>query len=498
MNPSSDYVAFDVSADRQVYALAYKHMIRTYSYQSSIPRGRLAEAVLPASWMVITDIRFSTVEDDGSIYATVQHSDALFRCDARCPYADFRQNDDYEVVCSSPFEQGSWSSEKLAVQCTEWSALHYLGSTSDDYFSKEPLPGYFFQGGCHIVQASFNAMLCASGTYRANEDEEAARIWLTNTGKYGGSRSLAQVWTASEFGQLLAPPAYNRVTGFMFLFAYGGNNSASGNAFSVFQVRFNNFGSRIEMGKLVYSHVDAVRNLPARIIGCSIRMDWNKMIAVDESVRNILVFQLPSEYDLNAFRLLSSGSYGASVYKDVEFVHDVKQQPQWWDLDAQRQKMPAKLFLTSIEAAAAAANARAELYVQCAPCKDGGVTDASKQALSQADCLACKPGFHKLSNNSGCMACEPCKQGEYLTGTQCSTGTDVYNVACKTCRRECPAGSFVNGTCTGNSYIDQTSCPECGTVESNQCPVSLLPQSSIKQDEVCVQVSHFFIKRKKS
>lgn len=114
------------------------------------------------------------------------------------------------------------------------------------------------------------------------------------------------------------------------------------------------------------------------------------------------------------------------------------------------------------------------MYVQCAPCRDGRTTDTSKPALSAADCIACQPGFYRTPDG-GCAECK-CKAGEYRTEYQCMFGTNDANVACASCKSQCSAGSYINGTCTGNSFVDESTCTACGTAASNACPASLLPQ----------------------
>jgi transcription elongation factor Elf1 len=485
LNPSSDYVAFDVSPDRQVYALAHKNKIRIFSYQSSVPRGMLLEAFIPASSgdgsIIITDIRFAPV--DGSIYATVRHSDALFRCDVKCPDASFFVAEETgTVLCQNPQEQRSWQSAASgAVTCVEWSLLHGIGQDNlpYDYFMETVSDGYSMQGGCQIFRHTSNTLMCASGTFRSNPQQEAARVWLTNVGAAGAQRFLRQSWTAEEFGQLLCPPAINRMTKVMYLFSH---RASSASSFSIFQVAFNDQGSRTSDGVQVYSHTAGQF---ARMVGCSARVDWNKLVAVDESTRLIHVFQLPTRLDQNqtaSFRLLSSTTYGNAAYKDVEFVADVKNDVEWSDVQGQRSLFPSKLFLVSMEVLG---NARAELYVQCAPCKSFGMTDSSRPALSQADCTACQPGFYKLANNSGCVPCKPCRKGEFQTGQQCSSGTDIFNVACMACRRQCSAGAYINGTCLGSALQDETNCPLCNTAQSSTCAVSQLPESRFLQSQMC-------------
>lgn len=82
---STDYMAFDVSHDRSVYAYGFRDTVRSYAYLNNNVggMGRFVEARLPADFMVITDIRFSP--RDGSVYVSVQHGDVVYRCNPSCP-----------------------------------------------------------------------------------------------------------------------------------------------------------------------------------------------------------------------------------------------------------------------------------------------------------------------------------------------------------------------------------------------------------------------------
>lgn len=478
MNAASDYIAFDVSMDRDMYAYGYRNMVRFYKYQSTAAAGKFAEAVLPDSWMVIVDIRFSPspATDPGSVYVTVKHLDMVYRCDLRCPDGIFVVID-YEVICQNPYESSS-------IVCAAWSTQVIMEAelASINYFSPAPLPGYFVQGGCQVFKPQNSFLICVTGSFRPwDSQEEAARAWVSNTGMSGGGKSILRTWTPLEMGQLIGPPAYNRFTRDLYIFTYTQNITTP---FRVFKIFLTQDGSISSAPELMYTHVDTSRKVSGRIVGSSVRVDWNKMVAVDESVQLIYVFRLPVSQDpdpVGTFQLLSTSSYGNAAYKDVEFISTMQMHAEGSDVQKHREKFPSKLFLTSMEVQG---NARAELYVQCSPCKDGGMTDANRPALSQADCQACQPGSYKLANNSGCASCLPCKEGEYKTGSNCIYGTDTFNVACMQCRKLCPAGTYVNGTCEGNAFADETNCPTCGAAG---CAPSLLPESSQEQDDLCSQ-----------
>ena len=473
MNPASDTLAFDASDNAGAYAYGYKNSIRTYDYMASVKKGFLAQGFLPEDWMVITDIRFSG--DGTSIFATVQHSDTLYRCSASCP--DGIYVEDYLtglLVCSLPMPEKNWLTPGHMVRCAVWASNNAL---------QPPVFGYTMQGACQCLDASLKALVCASGTFRPSGSmDAAARVWVSPMEGYSG-REEQYSFAASEFGQMVGPPAFSRVTNTLYLFTYRGPSATR--PLTIFQMRFDARGNLAHAPLEIYSMVDTTRKGPSSIVGASIRLDTNKLVVMDESIRSMHAFQLPYPGDANqtaGFSLMYTASYGNAIYKDIEFVSSLLQ-VAWWDKQQQLLRLPSKLFFTSLEVAG---DARAELYVQCAPCKDGGTTDSSKQALSQADCNACQPGNFKLSNNSGCSPCQ-CSTGEYKTGLSCTYGTDTFNVACRSCRTECPSGSFINGTCTGSMYADESSCPACNTPQNSRCPASALPQSEDLQDTVCVQ-----------
>jgi hypothetical protein len=268
----------------------------------------------------------------------------------------------------------------------------------------------------------------------------------------------------------------NRITRCLYLFMY---SSRSGNAFDIYRVIMASDAGLQSLPMKIYNGTNASAGTgSAKIVGVAVRTDVNRLVAVDESNRMIYIFALQNFFVFDPVyfakgMLLHNTSYGTSAYKDLEFVGGTKH------------------FLVSLELRG---SSRAELYVQCAQCKDGGTTDISKgEAESQGDCTACSPGFYKLSNNSGCAPCTCKEEGEYRTGQECTSGTDKFNVACRPCKSFCETGQFFNTTCTRKSvgylldvdFTDTSVCLSCGTPQSNQCPASALPQSPDGQDSLC-------------
>lgn len=84
-----------------------------------------------------------------------------------------------------------------------------------------------------------------------------------------------------------------------------------------------------------------------------------------------------------------SSYYGSAKYKDLEFVGKVPYSSSVTD----PLTTPSKMFFTSVQDLS---NARAELYVQCAKCQGGGITNTAVQALAESDCF-CPPGYMIVS-----------------------------------------------------------------------------------------------------
>jgi hypothetical protein len=174
----SDYMAFDVSHDRSVYAYGFRNTIRSYAYTSNsvAGKGMFVEARLPGSFMVITDIRFSP--RDGSVYASVQHSDVVYRCNPECPDGMY-ENPYGRYYCINPVATNTWLSRSLVVSCNEWMQPDAPSETR----LAPPEQGYSVQGGCQVFDPARALLLCASGTYRPPESMlDSTRVWILNTG----------------------------------------------------------------------------------------------------------------------------------------------------------------------------------------------------------------------------------------------------------------------------------------------------------------------------
>lgn len=219
-------MAFDVSHDRSVYAYGFKSIIRSYAYRNNeIPsgKGKFVEANLPSSSMVITDIRFSP--RDGSIYATVDHSDSIFRCDPTCPDGIFIDVDG-RLMCEYPSKKNTWLTNGLVISCKEWGLSEY----NDQVRLLPPEKGYNMQGGCQVFNPSRAVLLCASGTYRPpGSEKETTRVWIVNTGEFMERVLIFNFYESDPkdewryglgAGQLIGPPAYHRFASLFLCFFF--------------------------------------------------------------------------------------------------------------------------------------------------------------------------------------------------------------------------------------------------------------------------------------
>lgn len=113
------YAAFDVSPDRAVYAIGHGSTISVFDYVAGNATV-LQTAVLPVATLTLTDIRFSS--DGVSILATVRQTDAIYRCNVRCPLGVYVPDQQDRLVCSSPHAERQWSSRNAPgpVKCVLW------------------------------------------------------------------------------------------------------------------------------------------------------------------------------------------------------------------------------------------------------------------------------------------------------------------------------------------------------------------------------------------
>ena len=134
-----------------------------------------------------------------------------------------------------------------------------------------------------------------------------------------------------------------------------------------------------------------------------------------------------------------SKTYGAARYQDIKFVAKTP----YASTVADPLATPAKMFFTTLENIL---TPRAELYVQCAKCKNGGITSTDSEALSENECF-CLPGYMLITNpQRGCGQCR-CRDGQYLdlcAGLQlCITSREMPMPGWLPGSATCDAGSYV-------------------------------------------------------
>jgi len=297
-------------------------------------------------------------------------------------------------------------------------------------------------------------MVCAFGTYRVPSSMRIASTVRSIVTRDGFSNIRNPIYTfevaSTASYEIIGPPAYNQDTRSLFLFVATHNNTAINSPFAIRRLLLHPDTSQLLETSIVYTHFQAVGLAKSSIVGASIRRDTNTLVAVDENFRRIYIFSSPSMSSI-----LYTTSYDAATYKDLEFVG----------------KDASKMFFTSFSITVL----RAELYVQCAPCRDNGITFVGVPAESEADCF-CRPGYY-TTPSGGCSPCQ-CDKGEYQSdsGQQCLTGRDTSKVTCRLCARDCSAGQFVANTdlCNRPDNTLLYNPTECRSCDSKTCPSSLL------------------------
>ena len=171
-----------------------------------------------------------------------------------------------------------------------------------------------------------------------------------------------------------------------------------------------------------------------------------------------------------------SKTYGAARYQDIKFVGKTP----YASTVADPLATPAKMFFTTLENIL---TPRAELYVQCAKCKNGGITSTDSEALSENECF-CLPGYMLITYpQRGCEQCR-CRDGQYLdlcAGLQlCITSREMSMPGCLPCSATCDAGSYVQGSCNGTQTANCMECVQCtlSATESAGEDASVCPAAS--------------------
>ena len=250
--------------------------------------------------------------------------------------------------------------------------------------------------------------MCALGTYRSPSSGQAAsRIYSLVSDEYARRNTIYNFdFTVGNSYEILGPPAYNRVTRTLFVFV--ANHASTNQPFAIHRFVLQEETSILQEQGVFFTYTQSGSGtMRSSILGASLRMDADTLVAVDDRFKKIYIF--PVQGRTSTTGPAYNTSYNLTLYRDLEFIGTVSSS--------------SKLFLTSFEANSS--RLYAELYVQCAPCRDGGITLTTRPAESAADCM-CRPGSY-VTEDGGCESCQ-CSAGEYQSGEQCLTGRETSKV----------------------------------------------------------------------
>jgi len=109
---------------------------------------------------------------------------------------------------------------------------------------------------------------------------------------------------------------------------------------------------------------------------------------------------------------------------------------------------------------------------ECRKCKHDWFKD---------ECVpACPEGY--WSRKGECVACTKCSTGRYVASS-CAPKADA---TCSECKKDCPAGHYLKGSCVSTSLADDTTCEMCDEIcELGQFIASTCSGSSRKDTATC-------------
>ena len=476
----ADYLAFDVHPARKLYAYCSGNAIFTYDYEG-LQRGVFIDfAYIPEH---CSDIRFTS--QGNYLMATSRNSSRVFRCDPMCASstAVFAYSSATKKYACSPASGTSkrWG-DGLRVYCPAW-----MNSSFNAYETVLASEGRAFAGGLQNFGSSSAAenLVYTAGSFRSVSEPSSWLWWIYAD----AAPNRATVHTFPSGVQIVGPPAYNERVRRVFVPAH--DHADKTKRLVIYQIALTSTGakdsSKLTSGagtlytqlfadSIVSSALKAAGAVPS-IPGFAVRLDTGALSIVDEQEARIHVLlcssyeQLAAGAPCTASAALLSTSYGSARYKDVEFVGRVPFASSVTD----PLTTPSKLFLTTLEDANAA---RAEMYVQCAKCQGGGITDAETEALSESDCF-CEPGFMIVTSpRRRCEQCQ-CKNGQYLNlqqGGGCFTGRELSMPGCLPCSATCESGQYMTGSCDGSQTQNAMACLPCTLAAAKKCPAaSTLP-----------------------
>lgn len=455
----TDYLAFDVHPTRKLYAYCSGKAIFTYDYEGLQLGTFLDFAYLPEP---CADIRFTL--NGNYLMATSRESTRVYRCDPQC------SSDSSSFVFSSTLKRypctpahaspKQWG-QGLRVYCPAWVPTSF--TLPETNLIQE---GKTFAGGIQNFGTSeAGTLLYSMGSFRLIT-EVSSWVWIAYA---DSSPSRATIYTFPAGVQIVGPIAYNPRVLRAFVPVHDHNDKSK--RLIVYQIAVTSSGTR-DTSKLtsgvsstfytqLYSQASSL--LVPSIPGFAVRFDTGVLSMVDEHEGAVVIFTC------TAYGLLSatcgsviSTSFGPAVYKDLEYVGRIPYSSSVPD----PLTTPAKLFFTSLQ------TRRAELYVQCAKCAGGGITDAETEALSETDCF-CRPGYMVVTTpKRGCELCR-CRSGQFLDVTQgagCTTGRELSMPGCLPCSATCKqTGEYMKGSCDGTQTQNAMTCVSCS---QRTCPAA--------------------------
>jgi hypothetical protein len=469
-------MAFDVHPARKLYAYCSGNSIFTYDYEGVRRDAFIDFAYIPKH---CSDIRFTSA--GYYLMATSRNSSRVFRCDPQCssPSSTFvyssAQN---KHVCSPSWPATKQWGDGLRVYCPAW-----IVPSTNVYENALIQEGRSFAGGIqNFGLSSSENLVYTSGSFRSAAEPSSWLWWIYAD----AAPNRATVHTFPSGVQIVGPPAYNERVRRIFVPAH--DHTAKTYRLVIYQIAFTSSGtkdtSKLDSGASIFfrqTYVDskvptllksatAVPYLP----GFAVRLDTGVLNMVDKQEGMVSMLKCSGYAELSdvcSLQVLSSLPYGQARYKDLEFVGRVPFSGSVSDPLA----TPSKMFFTTLESPA---STRAELYVQCAKCEGGGITDTDREALSESECF-CKPGYMVVTSpRRGCVPCE-CKDGQYLNvqqGAGCLTGRELSMPECLPCSATCDPGEYITGSCDGTQTRNAMGCVSCTLAAPQKCQsASTLP-----------------------
>jgi hypothetical protein len=461
---NSSYIAFDVHPSRKLYAYCSGNAIFTYDYEGLQLGVFIDFAYLPEP---CSDIRFTL--GGNYLMATSRTSSRLFRCDPQCSsdasafaYSSVTK----KYPCTPAHSATKQWGQGLRVYCPVWIPTTF--TVAENNLVQE---GRAFAGGVqNFGTSAVENIIYAAGSFRSLS-EPSSWVWWAYADT---SPSRATVYTFPAGVQIVGPLAYNERVRRAFVPCHDYTDATQ--RLAIYQIAVTSSGTR-DTSKLtsgvsvfytqLYSSTILSKDTSVTplIPGFAVRLDTGVLSMVDEQEGTVVVFPCSAYASLGATcsSAVISTSYAPAAYKDIEFVGKIPYASTFLD----PLTTPAKLFFTST------ATQRAELYVQCARCGGGGITDAATEALSETDCF-CRPGFMIVTSpKRGCELCR-CRDGQFLDVTQgagCTTGRELSMPGCLPCSATCKAsGEFMAGSCDGSQTQNAMTCVSC--TAQRVCPAA--------------------------